>query len=348
MKSIFRQTSPADLEAVSAFLNRIFGDAPVTTQPANLHWKYWTPRQTDWQGSRGCVLERENAIVAHGCAWPLRILTPGNSMPAIHVIDWAADAATTGAGVSIMKQMARLGNAVVAAGGTGMTKRILPAFGFKPRNVIRYYARPLRPLRQVRTHQRREGLRAIVRLARNSAWSWIPQQVPENWSAHRIVAADLPARCWPQPTPELAVFERTPALFHYLTQCPTTEVRLYGIQDSGKWKGYFVLVFVPGTARVADAWTTSGVDGWRALYRLASRCALEYDAPGGSVNEIVTASGLAEAQQALIDCGYRYRKEEHLMLYQVRDQLPQHLPVHYQMIDADVAFLHAGKPEYFT
>jgi len=67
MKSEFKSTTPQDAPAVSALLQRIFGlasDTPLI-EPRHLYWKCWEERP-DWQGSRGFVISKNDAFVAHG------------------------------------------------------------------------------------------------------------------------------------------------------------------------------------------------------------------------------------------------------------------------------------------
>ena len=68
----FRATSPQDAEAVSAFLQRIFGMSPKSSviETRQLHWKNWEER-ADWPGSRGYVMVNGDEIVAHGTVVPL-------------------------------------------------------------------------------------------------------------------------------------------------------------------------------------------------------------------------------------------------------------------------------------
>jgi hypothetical protein len=344
MKSTFRQTTHADSSALGAFLTRIFAMPAdnLTARADNLHWKYWTPHPRPWHGSRSGVLERAGAIVAHGGAWPLRLRTFSDAFEAIHLIDWAADPAAPGAGLSVLTQMARRVDVAIAVGGTEMTQRILPRFGFQPHNTIRYYARPLRPLQQALTHQDRTW-KTPARIVRSLVWRYLPPlSVGKGWSACRIEPASLPASVLPRPSGELAVFERSPELFQYLGGCPVAACELYLVERDGRRYGYFCLFLVPGTARIADAWAVSP-EAWRALFALAATTARRRGAC-----EIVTASAMVEAEQALRACGYRVRNAETLVVYDPANRIPRGLACNFQMIDSDIAFLHAGTAAYVT
>jgi hypothetical protein len=344
MKSTLRQTAEVDRSAIAAFLIRVF-TMPAdncTTSADNLEWKYWTARPGAWTGSRSCVLERESHIVAHGAAWPLRILTESASVDTVHLIDWAADPTATGAGVSILKQMTKRVEAAIAVGGTEMTRRILPAFGYKPQNSVRYYALPLRPLQQAFTHQVKNW-KTPARFLRSMLWRYSTRLTTQSgWSARQIDPGQLPVEILPRPLPGVAVFERSPDLFRYLSRCPVAECVLHVVEHDGRPRGYFCLFFVPGVARIGDAWVSSQ-KGWLALYRLAAIEALRHGAC-----EIVTAACIAPAETALAACGYRVRKEETFVLYNTSGRLAAGLTYNFQMIDSDVAFLHANIPEYLT
>ncbi len=109
MKAEFRATTPADAGAIAAFLGRVFEarEGEPIIDPGMMQWKYWRERP-GWQGSRSFVLERGGSIVAHGAAWPARILS-AEEIPCFFLIDWAASSDFPGAGVSIMTQYGEAG-----------------------------------------------------------------------------------------------------------------------------------------------------------------------------------------------------------------------------------------------
>src|SRR5262249_33597672 len=139
--------------------------------------------------------------------------------------------------------------------------------GFRPLAApIGYYARPLRPLRQILTHPRRWHWKAPARLVRNALWSRAPQIELGNWTAEVVE----PAKCtqWPASESSLAVFRRDAPGFEYLARCPAIRTSFHVVRKDGAIAGYFLLVFVPGQARIADAWV--GND-WPKLFALAAK-----------------------------------------------------------------------------
>ena len=344
MKSTLRYTTESDAPAIATFLSRVF-EMPIdhpTVLSDNLRWKYWAPHPGAWPGSRSAVLERERTVVAHAAAWPLRLRTDAADLEAVHVIDWAADAAAAGAGVSIMKQMTKQVPVTIAVGGSDITRRILPPFGFKVQHEIRLYARPLQPLRQALTHQSKNW-KLPARFIRNLAWRYRPAlELEHGWSLRPSAPESIPDSVLPAPSAKLAVFARSSPLFEYLARCPVAKSALYIVEHNGSPKGYFCLFLIPGAARVADAWAISD-EAWRAVYTGAAQEARRHGAA-----EIVTVSALPAAERALAACGYRPRGDETLVVYDPGGRLPAGLTCHVQMIDSDKAFWHRGTPDYVT
>ena len=345
MKTVFRDTAPGDLSAIAAFLQRIFGmpsDA-LTTKPDHLHWKYWQPLDSFWPvSSRSSVIEREGVILAHAAAWPNRILTEAGPVNTVHLIDWAADPTAVGAGMSVLKQMIRRADAAIAVGGTDMTRKVLPAIGYKRFNPIIYYARPLRPLRQAAAIRSWTARKAGA-FARNLLWTASSSKPAPGWTAETTDPQTIPPHVWPRPSAGIAVFERTPERFEYLSGCPIARCTFHAVRFKGECRGYFCIFETPGVARIADAWGID-TDAWAAVYQLAADQALRMD----GVAEIATAAGIDPARRALEAAGFRQRREEYLVVYNQSGSIDPNLACHFQLIDSDVAFLHAGRPDYLT
>jgi hypothetical protein len=348
MKSSFRPSSIHDRQRITDFLANVFHSKPgdPVTDPVHMEWKYWRKR-TAWEGSRSYLLERDGKVIAHGAAWPLRICSSAQATSAMYLIDWAAHPDFPGAGVSLMKHMASLVKVLCAVGGTAMTRRILPVFGFRPANEVRYFAKPLRPLAQILSHQARNW-KLPVRLLRNVYWRYLPPiRTQIGWSAIPLSPEEIPAAriLWPVPNGRLLVFERTAALFRYLSACRIASSEFYGVTNHGAPAGYFCLVFVPGQARIVDTWVDSpSWNDWAHVYQLATVQALQHE----DVCEIVTASAIDLGQRALLACGFRQRGQNRLMLYDPQRQLEPDALFHFQMLDSDTAFLHPGHPIYTT
>jgi hypothetical protein len=342
MKLVFRPSTPRDQPAIAEFLRRTFGseaDEPYS-HPEHMRWKYWQPRH-GWPGSRGFLLKRDGELIAHGAAWPLRILAPGHAMSAFHLIDWAADPKLPGAGVSIMKHMAELVDVVCVFGGTDAALRMRAAMGFRPRNEAQIWVKPLRPLRQALTHQTRNW-KSAARLARNWMWSREPAKERSQWTAAPIRVEGVP---FPQSDGQRFVFEQAPEQIRYLLQCPTARFEYFTVRRAGEPVGYFCLVFVPGQARLAESWLqTDEPDACGQLLRLARQQALA----NPNSNEMVAQTSSASMQAALRDAGFRLYHSDSVLVYDPKRSMPETAILDFQMIHGDMAFWHRGRPLYLS
>ena len=346
MKAEFRATTPADAGAIAAFLGRVFearGGEPIV-DPGMMQWKYWKERP-GWHGSRSFVLERGGRIVAHGAAWPAKILS-AEEIPCFFLIDWAASSDFPGAGVSIMKHMAQRVPVNFVYGGTEIARKMRFAMGYRPRNEVQTLALPLRPLRQILTSQR-WNWKTPARFARNVLWSRRKPGLPGRWRAQpvdplEINGANVP---WPVRASHSLTLERNPELFEYLSDCPVAPGAFFIAMHDNEPAGYFFLTFPPGQARIADAWISSGqIDDWAEFYALAVAQACRR--PG--VNEVTAAAAGKVALAALEQCGFRIRGTDPVQLYDPQKHVPPDLPLDVQLIDGDAAFRNSAGPDYLT
>lgn len=345
MKAEFRATTPADAGAIASFLGRIFearGGEPIL-DPAMMQWKYWRERP-GWQGSRSFVLERGGSIVAHGAAWPAKILS-SEEIPCFFLIDWAASPDFPGAGVSIMKHMAKRVPVNFVYGGSEIARKMRFGMGYRPRNDVHTLALPLRPVRQILNSS--WNWKTPARLARNLLWSRSKPVLTSQWRAHpvdslKISASNVP---WPVRHSHRLMMERNPELFEYLSDCPIAPGALFLAMRDTEPVGYFCLTFPPGQARIADAWISSTqIEDWIQFYALAVEQAC--GRPG--VNEVTAAAANEAALAALEQCGFRIRGRDPVQLYDPQKLVPPELPLDVQLIDGDAAFRNSGGPDYLT
>jgi hypothetical protein len=342
----FRSTTPEEQPDVRQLLRDVFQaneDAPFLNNQ-HLQWKYYAERK-DWPGSRSFVLSEDLRLTAHACAWPVGVLLNERKIAGFHPIDWAARSETPGTGASLLREMRKLSEISVCVGGTEVAQKVIANMGYRPAGKMKYYARPLRPWLQARTHKRR-NLKLPARFARNWLWAMLwPAIGPPGWSAERVAPDQIPREVLPVSSEYVTACQRSVAQFRYFEQCPIARHELYVVRDRGKVKGYFLLSVVPGQARVADAWVNGGeIHEWDALYRLAMKTALD----AYNVAEITAASALEAGQCALTRCGFRMYQALPVMLFDPERVLAGVPPVHWQMIDNDFSFLHQGRPEYAT
>lgn len=341
----FRATRAEEIADVKRFLARIFGtsDRSPFIDEANLRWKYYQTRE-DFAGPRSFVYSDSGRIVAHACAWPLRFLLGGEKITGVHPIDWAAANDIPAVGGLLLRQMRTLADVSVCIGGTDVAQKVIAQTGFKPVGEMRFYSRPLRPFRQFLTHQRRNA-KLPARWVRNLIWTRrLGRAVPEGWTTAPIDPEQLPSEVLPASSVDVLACERTPAQFRYLMTCPVTRFALYLVRQNQVPRGYFLLSFAPGQARVADAWISGASEDWIALYRLAVATAFE----DRNAAEITAASCLVAGQSALEQIGFRRHRVLPVMLSDPKKRLLASPMPNLQFIDNDFAFWHPGRPDYET
>ena len=342
----FRSTRPDEIDALRAFLLRIFEAPPESlfARKEHLLWKYFAGRGTPAQ-SHSFVYENDRQFVSHLCAWPFSVSLNGQSVEAAHPIDWAASPDVPGAGALLLRQIRGLSDLTCCVGGTDAARKVIAAAGFKPVYTMKYYSRPLRPWKQFLSHGRRNH-KLPARLLRNAFWSTTAgSAMPPGWSATQIEPEELPPELIPVSDSTVTVCVRTPELFRYFTECPIARYSLFTAKKEGQLRGYFLISHLPGQANIADAWVRTGEGSdWTALYKLAAAIAhKESDAA-----EIVAGSAIELGQKALEDAGFRSHQVLPVMMFD-RKKLLQHAPpIHLQAIDNDGSFLHNGKPNYWT
>ncbi|MBI3680696.1 MAG: hypothetical protein HY235_09895 [Acidobacteria bacterium] len=346
MSQSFRPASPGDFEAIADLTTRVFRLSPDNPfrDRAYQHWKYWR-QHPDWGGSRSYVIELGGRIVAHGCTWPMRLLSAAREWKGQFLIDWVADPETPGAGISLLKRTANLVDGVCAIGGSEMTRAILPKFGFRPYNEAWFFARPLRPFLQTRTHQF-NNWKLPLRWARNTWWRWWPPLPPgREWRAIEQAPGALGEHLWPKPSPDSLIGVRHAALFEYLLACPAVKFRFYQLARQDRPCGYCCLSLVHHQVRIADLWVESKEeDDWKAAYRAAFEAALL----DPEAAEVITMSSMPLARKALLGCGFRLLDKIPIAFFGTKEFLAAGTAFHLQMIDSDFSSMHGTGPEYRT
>lgn len=345
MKSEFRTTCPQDADAVTAFIERIYGldsSFPLIA-PQHLHWKCWEPR-SDWPGSRGYVITKEGVIVAHGTVVPLSLVSAGRHLKMLHLIDWAADPKSVGSGVTLLKHLAQFVDAVIIVGGSAMTQKILPALGFKTCGEATNFVRPVRPLKRLAGQPVSAQLGA--QFARSALWSLqAPSVRTEGWTVRRIEPDQLQTLKWRPPGQGIAMFERTAAAFAYFLKCPVTPMELYSVGKGDGVSGYFMLAHAPGQTRIVDCHIDSeDREAWRVLLQLAVSQAKRNPATA----EVVAIASDPSMHQALLDSGFHARGGSSMRLLPGKGIEVLAGPIRFQMIDSDAAYLHANRPAYWA
>lgn len=311
----------------------------------HLQWKYWQ-QGPDWNGPRSYVLADGKELLAHGAVIPATYLGQSGRLRMAHLIDWAARPTEAGAGLALMKQVGRLTEALYSIGGSDYTRRILAQVGFRNVGTVGGYVRPLALFRLLREADGRRW-RLGPRMARSMIWMMsAPRPSLEGWSARLLPAegAGCIVPVMPQPRRDLAVLERSEALFRYVLTCPILPMRLYGLKYAGRIRGYFLLALAPGQARLADAWVDSDDrSDWAALVGCIVR-----EARGlGEAAELAAWASDSLLAQALIDNGFHLRFNLPIMLRPGSRGMPEPAP-RIQMLDTDAFYLHQGRGQLWA
>ena len=341
----FRSTTVADESAIRALLLQAHGAsvAHPMFESRNLFWKYWEPR-TDWPGSRSYVLTRDGEIIAHAAVVPGVCSCGERRLRLLHVIDWAARAEARGAGNTLMRHIGTLGDAIITSDGDEAALRLLPLMGFSQSSTrVMLYARPLRPLLYLGGAERPRW-RLAARTVRNALWALrAPTGEPaqRTWSARQLAAAEVASAAipWPVARNGTAVLERSAAVMSYWLQCPAAPMQLYLLENGSAARGYMVLAFAPGQARLADCWLdTEAPDAWEALVHLAVHAALRHE----GVAEIAAMCSEPLLSGALERCGFHARAARPLYARAADGVALPRGGIRIQMLDDDAAYRHNG------
>lgn len=346
MKSSLRPTSIGDLNALREFLARAFGVGPnaPSLDPALMSWKYWD-RRDDWTGPRGYVLERDGAITAHAGIWPMIFGAGTDAVQGIQMIDWASARESPGAGLALVQKLAAMFDFIYSIGGSEMTCKALPAFGFSEFTREWRGMRPLRPLQQILTHQTRTW-KLAPRLVRNWLWSIPKGSSPyRNWNAIEIAPQEILREIDLAGVADARFSPRPPAFFEYLLRCPVARFSLYGIVENGELRGHFAISVLRGQARVAGVWLREPVhETWAAAYYLAQQTALRLK----GAYEIVAIGSEGPSRGGVAEAGFRTMQGPFVYLLDKRRKLPLSPEFQFQICDDDVAFRDSGTASYWT
>ncbi len=250
MPLIGGSSSPAQRDSIARLLTQTIGiDAE---QEAFQRWKYWDPHPL-FPNSRSYVLLDGETIVAHGCSWPVRLQGTFGELPCMHLIDWAAERKVPGAGMQVLRLCQKEVGAVFSIGGSDMTRKILPAFGFKACNSISFLYRPLRPISPALRRAPRDW-KMPARVLRNIGRYMFPRvSMTAGWSVSRIEPSEIPKPLFPHSLADEAVSQRSPELLAHVMSCPVfQDAGCYVLRQMNVAMAYFCLVSLRGQARLVD------------------------------------------------------------------------------------------------
>jgi hypothetical protein len=346
VKSSLRPTTIDDLTLVQQFLQRAFHSNPEAPflKPAVLAWKYWESRD-DWTEPRAYVLERDGAIIAHAGLWPVSF--GAGTVRGIQMIDWASAKENPGAGLALLQRLNTMFDFVYSIGGSEMTCKILPTFGFVECARQWKAVRPLRPWPLIREHQQRSW-RLAPRLARNIEWampSAAQRRMASGWTAEEIGGDEAGEEFYTR-SPAKAYFSPRPAgFFRYLLRCPIMPVRLYQMRDGRGVQGHFVIGVLRGQARIGGVWLRDPDNAsWQAALTLAQRAAAKL----AGAYEIVAGGTEGTSEQAAVQSGFRVMGHTPIYLLNKKGKAALPRDFQFQLSDDDVFFFDSGAAEFWS
>lgn len=338
-----RASRPEDAPEIVALLT----DAGLrpNVEPQHLYWKYWQDRE-DWSGARSYVLADGKRVLAHGALVPANCCCEAGHLKIVHMIDWAARRGEPGAGVTLMKYVGSLVDGLLGIGGSAATLKIMPLIGYRARGFVTGYVRSLHPLRLL-SGVSEPDWKVVPRVARSALWRLTaPRPVGGEWQANQVAVGDVGQleSVLPDRGRDFAVLERTVGLLRHALACPIVPMTLHALKRSGYLKGYFLLAYAPGQARLVDSWVASQEpEDWRALIQ----CAVMEASRNREVAELVTWANDPLFAQSLTKCGFRARLTIPVYLRATAAGVAPGM-LRLQMLDNDAAYLHTGHFEHWA
>lgn len=339
-----RPSRPEDAPDIIALMRQAGLDPHV--DPGHLRWKYWQER-LDFGEPRSFVLTDGRELLAHGAAIPGVLRWGSQRARAIHMIDWAARRDAVGAGVQLMKYVGGLTDFLFGIGGSAQTLKIMPLIGYRLCGTVAGYVRTLSPLALLR-QPTAKSWKLGPRWVRSAIWQRpVRASTIGEWRARRIESNEVEriVDVLPNDGQRCAFLERSPGFLRHALACPIVPVELHAVERAGRIRGYFVLSFAPGQARMADWWIDSEDSGDRqALLELAASRATSR----AGIAELVTWSGDSATSRDLVAGGFHERLTLPIFL---RASSGLEVPVQgvrVQMLDNDAFYLHFDNDELWA
>lgn len=330
---------PQDSNSIAGLMIRAMGidERAPAVDPEFQNWKYWQPHPLE-EGSRGRVLFDAGKLVAHGARWPIRLRGAMGELAAFHLIDWAAERGSGGAGMEVMRLCSEGAAAVFSIGGSAMTRKIVPIFGFRPQNRIAFLERPLHPFRPAWDESRRDW-KMPARLVRNLVYFLrLGRPLASDWGVSAGSPEEIPEELFPVPVAGEVVSVRNAALLRHIMSCPGIgRWRCYFLWRGSVVKAYFLLAQVGAKVRMVD-YGPSGLDETtgRAVGMAALRMARS-EFPGSAA--IVIATTEFQMESGFARAGYRVSRTETIKVLKLNAALKPVNRYRLTLLDWDAACL---------
>jgi hypothetical protein len=333
-------SAPPDASTITSLLRTTLGidEHALAVNSKFQQWKYWEPHPLNL-GSRSHTLKNEESIVAHACAWPIQLSLPMGSLKAFHLVDWAAAPGNPGAGVQVLRQCCSEMAAAFCIGGSEMTKKILPAFGFRLYNHMTFMRRPLRP---VRTALRESPLdwKMPARVVRNVQWYYSPSlALPQEWRVTPVDPEQIPEALMSASSEDIAVSQRSPQLLSHIMSCPALQRSACALvsRGSGAPAAYFLLVQVGDQVRLADYGPASLDEETSRIVGLGAQVLARSLFPDAM--SIIAATSETSSRSGFLQSGFRLLRDEPIKVLKLNKALGSISQFRLTLIDGDALCL---------
>gem|GEM_PF-2567328 len=260
--------------------------------------------------------------MAHVCIWPIRLQTLDGSFSAFHPIDWGARRDFPGGGLQVLRSCYIGNDVALCVGGSEMTRKILPAVGFKPQNTVTFLERPLHPLQPAWAESPRDW-KLPARIARNIAWHYARRfTLPRNWTLAPRHPRQISSSLWPQASisAKQAVSFRSAQLLEHIAACPEISKTAFFVLLRGQTEvAYFFLAQVRNQVRLADYGPVGLGDEESHVLGIAAQTAARSSFPDAVSLLAVTSE--EQVRAAWVRAGLRTRAEEPIKALKMNKQL---------------------------
>lgn len=240
-----------------------------------------------------------------------------------------------------MKHVASLTDALLAIGGSQPARKLMPLMGYRAQAPVTAFVRPLFPLKLLQ-RATAPGWKRLPRFARSVLWTLsAPTPTTDTWCARRITGEDALGieSVLAESRRGAGALERSAAQLRYMQECPIARIQLYAVEEKGGTRGYFMLAFVPGQARLIDAgMSCEDSKGWRALIQ----CAVAEARRAGNVAELTAWASDPQLSRWLAESGFHRRFNIPVWLRAGRAHGFSPEALRTQMLDSDAAYLHGN------
>jgi hypothetical protein len=293
MPVIERASTPVDRQRIIDLLEETFEPGEVQQDPEVLQWKFWAPHPL-FGGDRGQVIDKEGKLLAHGCIWPIQLVTSLGRSMCFHLIDWAARRDAAGAGMQVLRRCGAGLTAQFAIGGSAMTRQILPRVGFRNYNSLWFLGGSLPPLKL---------------------------NLPAGWDVAIREPKEIPESLWPGVSPGLAIGMRSPQLLEHFSECPVIAKSLCCVlYKHSNPMAYLFLIQVGEQLRLADYGPAELDEETSMMLGQAVHLAKSSFPSTTEFRSVTSETGVLAG---LLRAGFRLRKEEPIKVLKTGTGLEQ-------------------------